>query len=275
MSAIIQQLKDNITKNILYPVTKTKAVYDDDNNKLSDVLDTKVNTTDKATSISTTPVDSKWVTEKALYNYIASGNGGKPRALDNVDLNTISATGFYSCNVCTNRPTEHNGVMFVMKNSLASDNVVQVYFTFQADVMWVRHKDLGNWKAWRRIYNKGDVDGLLEGKISGVKVAGSELAKDEDGKVDIPIATSSSVGVVKAHKQLTLSLTVAWWTNKTQTVTATGVTATNTVIVSPSPSDIDKYAQYGIVCTSQGTDSLTFTCKTVPTEAISVGVVVL
>lgn len=106
---------------------------------------------DKATTISDTPSDSKVTTESAIYNYVASGNSGKTRTLDGVDLNTVTATGFYSCNVCTNRPTANNGVMLVLKNGFASDNLVQVYWTFTADVMWVRHKDLGNWKSWESI----------------------------------------------------------------------------------------------------------------------------
>lgn len=70
-------------------------------------------------------------------------------------------------------------------------------------------------------------------------------------------------------------LTVAGWSNNTQTVTVTGVTATNTVFVSPAPASASDYASAGIVCTAQGTDSLTFTCTTVPTNAITVNVVIM
>ncbi len=70
-------------------------------------------------------------------------------------------------------------------------------------------------------------------------------------------------------------LTVAGWSNNTQTVTVTGMTATNTVFVSPAPASATDYAAAGIVCTSQGTDSLTFTCTTVPTNAITVNVVIM
>lgn len=70
-------------------------------------------------------------------------------------------------------------------------------------------------------------------------------------------------------------LTVAGWSNNTQTVTVTGVTATNTVFVSPAPASASDYASAGIICTAQGTDSLTFTCTTVPTNAITVNVVIM
>ena len=35
---LIQQIKDSLG-NLIYPVTKTKAVYDDDNNRLDNTLD--------------------------------------------------------------------------------------------------------------------------------------------------------------------------------------------------------------------------------------------
>lgn len=70
-------------------------------------------------------------------------------------------------------------------------------------------------------------------------------------------------------------LTVAGWSNNTQTVTVTGVSATNTVFVSPAPASASDYASAGIICTAQGTDSLTFSCTTVPTNAITVNVVIM
>lgn len=70
-------------------------------------------------------------------------------------------------------------------------------------------------------------------------------------------------------------LTVAGWSSNTQTVTVTGVTATNTVFVSPAPASASDYASAGIICTEQGTNSLTFTCTTVPTNAITVNVVIM
>lgn len=71
------------------------------------------------------------------------------------------------------------------------------------------------------------------------------------------------------------TLAVADWSNNTQTVTVTGVTASNIVFVSPAPASASDYASAGIICTAQGTDSLTFTCTTVPSNAITVNVVIM
>lgn len=80
---------------------------------------------------------------------------------------------------------------------------------------------------------------------------------------------------IPSVSSITISLTVANWSSSTQTVTASGVTADNTVIVSPTPSSMSDYASAGIACTAQASDSLTFTCATTPTSAISVNVVVV
>lgn len=74
---------------------------------------------------------------------------------------------------------------------------------------------------------------------------------------------------------ITVSLVVANWSNNSQTVTATGVTASNNVIVSPAPASIDNYVAAGIKCTAQTANSLTFTCTTTPSTAISVNVLVI
>lgn len=70
-------------------------------------------------------------------------------------------------------------------------------------------------------------------------------------------------------------LTVAGWSSNTQTVNVTGVTANNIVFVSPAPASAADYADAGIVCTAQGSGTLTFTCTTVPSNNITVNVVIL
>lgn len=77
--------------------------------------------------------------------------------------------------------------------------------------------------------------------------------------------------------QVTL-LTSAWnGESKTQTVTVSGVSADeNAQLIIPTPVIASQTAYYesGILCTGQAVDSLTFTCKTVPTEDLTVYVVI-
>lgn len=89
--------------------------------------------------------------------------------------------------------------------------------------------------------------------------------------------TSEDIGAQAKAKTLTLSLTAAGWSaaSKTQTRAATGVTASNVVIVSPAPASQEAYGKAGVKCTAQGESSLTFSCESIPTEALSVNVVIL
>ena len=82
---------------------------------------------------------------------------------------------------------------------------------------------------------------------------------------------------VSLSKPTTFGITLqsAGWSSNTQTVTATGVTSSNTVIISSSPTSMEDYIDAGIVCIAQGTNSLTFKCDTTPSSAINVNVVIL
>ncbi len=62
----------------------------------------------------------------------------------------------------------------------------------------------------------------------------------------------------------TVTLGASGWSGGTQTVTATGMTSDAAVIVMPDASDADAYGAAGVACTGQGTDSLTFSCRSVP-----------
>ncbi|MBO7693394.1 MAG: hypothetical protein J6T10_12260 [Methanobrevibacter sp.] len=61
----------------------------------------------------------------------------------------------------------------------------------------------------------------------------------------------------------------------TATMTVSGVTSSNVVFVSPAPTSADVYAAAGVLCTAQGTNSLTFTCSTIPSADMDVNVLIL
>lgn len=77
------------------------------------------------------------------------------------------------------------------------------------------------------------------------------------------------------YSAITVTLTAAGWSSNTQSVTATWVTASNTVIVSPEPASFSDYTSAVIYCSAQGSNSLTFTCTNTPTSDITVNVVIL
>lgn len=80
-------------------------------------------------------------------------------------------------------------------------------------------------------------------------------------------------------KSVSVTLASASWdsTAKMQTVTVTGVSAIEKAqMITPTPALASQSAYYdaGILCTGQAANSLTFTCKTVPTADLTVYVVI-
>lgn len=90
------------------------------------------------------------------------------------------------------------------------------------------------------------------------------------GANELSILTDAS-----SADSLTVTLVAANWSANSQTVTATGVTASNDVFVSPAPASASDYSTAGIICTAQGANSLTFTCDTTPVTDITVNVAIL
>lgn len=87
----------------------------------------------------------------------------------------------------------------------------------------------------------------------------------------------TNLGAQAKVKTLTLSIATAGWSATTKRVlcSASGVTASNVVIISPAATSQDAYSAAGVKCTAQGNSSLTFSCESIPTEALSVNVVIL
>ena len=77
------------------------------------------------------------------------------------------------------------------------------------------------------------------------------------------------------HATVSVTLNASGWSNKSQTITVNGVTASNTVIVGPAPTSVDLYGNAGIICTAQAANSLSFSCNIVPTSNITVNVIIL
>ena len=83
---------------------------------------------------------------------------------------------------------------------------------------------------------------------------------------------TTEVGKKTVSYAIQVTLTSAGWSGGAQTVSATHVTATNSVIVSPIPAHQDAYSAAGILCTEQAAGTLKFTCTSDPTANITVNV---
>lgn len=104
------------------------------------------------------------------------------------------------------------------------------------------------------------------GRLTGLK---TPVASNE--------ATPKSYVDSKSPTSVTVTLTSSGWSSNTQTVTVSGVVASETAqLITPTPAIASQTAYYeaGIMCTNQGTNSLTFTCQTVPTSNLTVYVVI-
>lgn len=93
-----------------------------------------------------------------------------------------------------------------------------------------------------------------------------------NGLIDIIDANVETTLVNAMARNTILSLPASGWSNKSQTVTLTGMTATKSVIVQPNKATASAYSSAGITCTAQDTNTLTFTCDTTPTSEIKIDV---
>lgn len=71
---------------------------------------------------------------------------------------------------------------------------------------------------------------------------------------------------------LTVTLLTSGWTDNSQTVQVINMNATKSVVVEANEASKDAYSGAGIKCTAQATNSLTFTCESVPTEDVQVNI---
>ena len=122
---------------------------------------------------------------------------------------------------------------------------------------------------------------ILNGAVTNEKIAEGTLSSTRfaDGSVlTAKIADGANIGYTpqKLHSTVTVTLAAAGWSSNQQTgVSATGVTATNTVFVAPDPTDYEDYTDAAIRCTGQGAGTLDFECDTEPENDVTVNVVIL
>lgn len=112
-------------------------------------------------------------------------------------------------------------------------------------------------------------------QLSGGTLTGA-LTLNGEPTEDLQAAPKQYVDALKPLAR-TITLTTSGWSSNTQTVTVSGVVASETAqLITPTPAIASQTAYYeaGIMCTGQAANSLTFTCQTVPTSNLTVYVVI-
>jgi hypothetical protein len=103
------------------------------------------------------------------------------------------------------------------------------------------------------------------------------FTETEINEIKQEIADSVSEDVSKiTPKYLNVVLRTANWSNNRQTITASGVSSNHVVYIAPFPDDAnyEAYNSNGVRCISKGSNSLTFTCASVPEVDVSANVAV-
>ena len=115
----------------------------------------------------------------------------------------------------------------------------------------------------------------VEDELTGTeKLADSAVTTEK--LADAAVTYDKTAGVQQKHTAAAVSLEVDDWSDdNTILVEVSGVTASNTVIVSPDPASFEEYAEKNVRCTAQEADSLTFTAEDKPTVDLTVNVVIL
>ena len=214
--------------------------------------------------LTTDGTDASW-SDKPLVNYTTESDALQISAT----TPTATSTGMYSTAVGNNsRVNSGNGIAIGRSSYVGANALASIAIGTSANC----YNDKG-----AIIIGGGSASTQGSGTFSVSLSTTGNLGEWHTYKVvdsDGTIPKERLANVVSTPSTMP-TLAVADWSNNTQTVNVTGVTATNTVFVSPAPASAADYASAGIVCTAQGAGTLTFTCTTTPTNAITVNVVCL
>lgn len=178
--------------------------------------------------------------------------------------------------------TPASGVELFTSGAAASGNVV---IKKKGTVVQLFKCGTNSWYA--------SVSGIREGEV-GTSDLGSGIVRQEnmaDNSVgtdqlivksvttgiiaDRAVTFDKTAGIQKEHTAVNNVSIAAISAGGTKTVTVNGVTASNTVIVSPAPGSWAKWRDCGVRCSAQGANSLTFTAESATGTTLYADVVIL
>lgn len=232
--------------------------------------------------------------------------------LDNFSPITMQASGIVKLQDCYVHPKTNKRIILnghlIAKNTIFDfkDHVATDYYILEATSFNISDCDFYYPDDLRiELFNKVNVvdttydkpssfinnnfhNSLASGNLYGFNALGGTLINNY---FNFPKSKLTNVGSVQKNniwsdtdddldtftpKTLTVTLSSSGWSNNTITVTANGVTASNTIMVTPEPASIAAAAASQVYCSNQASNSLTFTCLgDQPSTNITMNVVIL
>lgn len=121
-----------------------------------------------------------------------------------------------------------------------------------------------------------DTNATIFGKLTNM-VKNIRFLYNKIGSVDISAIGSSLTDAISnlfnRHNSVYMGvLLVSAWNENSQTISCPIVTSTNTIIIIPQ---VAEHFSFDINVSAQGTESITFSCSSVPTDDIPVQIVAL
>lgn len=118
-------------------------------------------------------------------------------------------------------------------------------------------------------------NGVLEAAEAGKDYQAPMGAKSVARSMLADDVTPSALGCAVPSVAKTATLSSGGWSSKTQTVSVSGVTASNHLVIAPAAASYVAYAESMVRCTAQASGSLTFQCEDVPTANLTVNILIV
>lgn len=193
-----------------------------------------------------------------IYHSAASvGTGGTSSAAVTVNEASTTEGRYYAVE------TDVNGRLFV--NVPWTDTNIDTHYTANL-YTGASASAMANAAASGNVYLNLVENNTVRNSHLISSAGGTTISSDISGNVTISSLKKYSLSAV---------LTAANWSNNSQSITATGVDGTNTVFITAAQGSKDEYRNCQVQCTTQASNSLTFSCVTVPSNDIIINITAL